>query len=144
MSQNKASLKKVLESSLANKDAAARVNSVVETVESGAVGDISGVTAGAGLTGGGSFGNVTLNVDSGITANKIVKLDGTGKLPAVDGSQLLNLPGGGGSFDPLAAENAFLPDSQLKISSSNAPVAWWGAPIDSLTFDSDIELSAKG
>lgn len=34
----------------------------------------------------------TLNV--GTSANEIVQLDGTGKLPAVDGSNLLNLPGG--------------------------------------------------
>ena len=34
----------------------------------------------------------TLNVDVGTTANKIVQLDATAKLPAVDGSQLTNLP----------------------------------------------------
>jgi hypothetical protein len=34
--------------------------------------------------------------DAGTTANKIVQLDGAGKLPAVDGSQLTNLPSGGG------------------------------------------------
>ena len=31
-------------------------------------------------------------MDVGTTANKIVQLDGTGKLPAIDGSQLTNLP----------------------------------------------------
>lgn len=56
-------------------------------------GDITGVSAGTGLTGGGLSGNVTLTVDAGTTANKIVQLDGTGKLPAVDGSQLTNLAG---------------------------------------------------
>ena len=40
----------------------------------------------------------TLNV--GTSANNIVQLDGTGKLPAVDGSQLTNLPSGGGSGSP--------------------------------------------
>jgi hypothetical protein len=35
-----------------------------------------------------------LNV--GVLANNVVQLDGTAKLPAVDGSQLTNLPGGGG------------------------------------------------
>jgi hypothetical protein len=34
----------------------------------------------------------TLNV--GTSANQIVQLDGTGKMPAVDGSQMTNLPGG--------------------------------------------------
>lgn len=36
-------------------------------------------------------------LDIGTGANEIVALDSSGKLPAVDGSQLLNLPGGGGS-----------------------------------------------
>lgn len=35
--------------------------------------------------------------NTGITAGSVVALDGTGKLPAVDGSQLTNLPGGGGA-----------------------------------------------
>jgi hypothetical protein len=33
-------------------------------------------------------------LDVGTSANNVVQLDGTGKLPAVDGSQLTNLPGG--------------------------------------------------
>lgn len=32
------------------------------------------------------------NLPTGTTANKIVKLDGSGKLPVIDGSQLINLP----------------------------------------------------
>lgn len=53
---------------------------------------ISQVTAGSGLTGGGTTGNVTLSVDTGTTADKIVKLDSSARLPAVDASQLTNLP----------------------------------------------------
>ena len=34
----------------------------------------------------------TLNVDVGTTASKIIQLDGAAKIPAVDGSQLTNLP----------------------------------------------------
>lgn len=34
------------------------------------------------------------------TANKLVRLDSDGKLPAIDGSQLTNLPGGGSSEPP--------------------------------------------
>jgi hypothetical protein len=59
-------------------------------------GDIQEVIAGTGLTGGGNSGSITLNIDVGIGANDIVQLDGSGKLPAVDGSALTNLPGGGG------------------------------------------------
>lgn len=35
-------------------------------------------------------------LDTGTSAGNIVQLDGSAKLPAVDGSQLTNLPGGGG------------------------------------------------
>ena len=56
-----------------------------------AVGSITGITAGTGLTGGGTSGSVTLNADVGTTANKLVQLDATAKLPAVDGSALTNI-----------------------------------------------------
>ena len=51
-------------------------------------GDITSVVAGTGLTGGATSGDATLNVDVGTGANQIVQLDGSGRLPAVDGSQL--------------------------------------------------------
>ena len=59
-----------------------------------AVGSITGVTAGTGLTGGGTSGSVTLNADVGTTANKLIQLDASAKLPAVDGSALTNLTAG--------------------------------------------------
>jgi hypothetical protein len=55
-------------------------------------GTVTQVTAGIGLTGGPITTTGTLNVDVGTTANKIVQLDASAKLPAVDGSQLTNLP----------------------------------------------------
>jgi len=39
-------------------------------------------------------------LDVGTTALKVVQLDASGKLPAVDGSQLTNLPSGGGGTLP--------------------------------------------
>ena len=65
-----------------------------DEVGAAGTGDITDVIAGTGLAGGSATGPATLNVDVGTTANKIVQLDGTGKLPAVDGSQLTNLPAG--------------------------------------------------
>ena len=41
-------------------------------------------------------------LDVGTAANNVVQLDGSARLPAVDGSQLTNLPGGGGGWS-LAA-----------------------------------------
>jgi len=87
-------------------------------IGTGFSGDITAVTAGTGLTDGGATGDVTLNigagtgitvnaddvaVDVGTTANKIVQLDGTGKLPAIDGSQLTNLSGASGDISGVTA-----------------------------------------
>ncbi len=69
-------------------------------------GDITAVQAGAGLTGGATSGDATLDigagpgivvaadalsVDVGTTAGKIVQLDGSGALPAVSGANLTGL-----------------------------------------------------
>ena len=96
---------------------------------SAGTGDITrvNITAGTGLTGTQDTTSgdhtQTLAVDVGTTAGKIVQLDGTGKLPAVDGSQLTgvstttsfvgltdtpsNFTGGASKFVKVnAAENA--------------------------------------
>ena len=57
------------------------------------------MTSGTGATS-------TLNVDVGTTASKIVQLDGSARLPAVDGSQLTNLPSGGGSRPNVYTQSA--------------------------------------
>jgi hypothetical protein len=57
----------------------------------GGGGDIDGVYTGTGLTGGFASGSGTLSVDVGTTANKIVQLDASARLPAVNGSQLTNV-----------------------------------------------------
>ncbi|WP_413577102.1 tail fiber domain-containing protein [Bdellovibrio sp. HCB290] len=88
---------------------------------SGTGGTITGVTAGAGLTGGGTSGAVTVAVNAGTGANQIVQLDASSKLPAIDGSALTNLSpsalsavvpiskGGTGQSSATAGFNALSP-----------------------------------
>ncbi len=54
-------------------------------------GGVSSVSAGPGLLGGTITSNGSFSVDTGVTANKIVALNGSGQLPAVNGSLLTNL-----------------------------------------------------
>ncbi len=63
-------------------------------IQAATSGTVTSVDSGTGLTGGPITSSGTLNVDVGTTANKIVQLDASAKLPAVDGSLLTNLPGG--------------------------------------------------
>lgn len=88
-------------------------------ISAAASGDITSVTAGTGLTGGGSSGDVTLNVDTGVVtvqgntfngANQLVQLNGAGELPVLSGINLTNL-------DANAIVTGTLSDSRL---SSNA------------------------
>lgn len=59
-----------------------------DTVASGTVTQVS---TGTGLTGGPITSTGTISVDVGTTAGKILRLDGSARIPAVDGSQLLNI-----------------------------------------------------
>lgn len=63
-----------------------------QTLPAGNAGTVTSVATGTGLTGGPITSSGTIAVDVGTTANKIVQLDGSARLPAVDGSQLTNLP----------------------------------------------------
>lgn len=63
-------------------------------------GDITGVIAGTGLTGGGLVGDVTLNIDTGTVTvqgntfngvDQLVKLNGAGELPVISATNLTNL-----------------------------------------------------
>ena len=58
---------------------------------SAATGSVTSIASGTGLTGGPITGTGTFAVDVGTTANKVVQLDGSAHLPAVDGSALTNL-----------------------------------------------------
>lgn len=73
-------------------------NKIILTSSSG--GDVTGVIAGTGLTGGGLSGDVTLNVDTGVVTvqgntfngiNQLVKLNGAGELPVLSATNLTNL-----------------------------------------------------
>ena len=54
-------------------------------------GSVNAIFAGAGIVGGPITTSGTLSVDVGTTANKIVQLNGSGALPAVNGNSLFSL-----------------------------------------------------
>ena len=100
---------------------------------------VTSLTAGTGLTGGTITSSGTIAVDVGTGANQIVQLDGTSKLPAVDGSQLTNLDpdnfnsvvpitkGGtglsaAGAADTLLGMNAAGTDMEYKTLGVTAPL----------------------
>ncbi|HND84624.1 MAG TPA: hypothetical protein PLU50_02400 [Pseudobdellovibrionaceae bacterium] len=68
-------------------------------------GTLNSITAGTGLTGGTITTSGTIAVDVGTTASKVVQLDSSARLPAVDGSQLtsVNASKVGGTTVSLAA-----------------------------------------
>lgn len=57
----------------------------------GASGSIASITGGTGLVGGVITSSGSFSVDVGTTANKILQLNGSAQLPAVDGSLLTNV-----------------------------------------------------
>ena len=66
-------------------------NSYWKPITATGTGTITSITAGTGLTGGTITASGTLAVDVGTSANKIVQLDSSAKLPAVDGSLVSNV-----------------------------------------------------
>jgi hypothetical protein len=54
-------------------------------------------------------------LDTGTTANKIVQLDGSARLPAVDASQLTNLPGGDFTPGYTSSEQTLTASAQLTL-----------------------------
>ncbi len=104
-----------------------------EISATGTGGDITGVVAGAGLSGGAGSGEATLDVgagtgivvaadavsvDVGTTAGKIVQLDASGALPAVSGTNLTNL-------NASNLTSGTVPDARL-----SANVSLFGALVD--------------
>lgn len=89
-------------------------------IESKNEGGISGVTAGTGLTGGGTSGNVTLSVDTGTSAGKVIQLNSSGELPAVSGVNLTALNATtlstGQISDARLSANVSLLGSQISLS----------------------------
>ena len=75
---------------------------------------------------------IVVDADIGTTANKIVQLDGAAKLPAVDGSQLTGLVGGGPSLGTLSvirtnattiSENITIPSTSNGMSAGPITIA---------------------
>jgi uncharacterized metal-binding protein len=85
--------------------------------------------AGDGIVVSGTGATSTLDVDSGTTANKIVKLDGSARLPAVDGSQLTNLPSAPVTSvnGATGAVNIYADDTTLNIDGTGLTLSGTGA-----------------
>lgn len=103
-------------------------------------GTITGVTAGNGLSGGGTSGAVTLAVDAGTNANQIIQLNSSGELPAVNGVNLTNLNGSainsGTVSDARLSGNVSLLGSSIALGSETSgilSVANGGTGASSLT-----------
>lgn len=59
------------------------------------------LTPGAGLSGGQDSGDIGLNLNVGNGPDQIIKLDNDGKIPAVDGSNITNIPFGDGDISSV-------------------------------------------
>ena len=87
----------------------ADISGLATVASTGAYSDLSGTPTLATVATTGAYsdlsGTPTLGtaaaLDVGTSANNVVQLDGTGKLPAVDGSQLTNLPSSSLALDDL-------------------------------------------
>jgi hypothetical protein len=79
--------------------------------------------------------NANLAAGVGTSANNLVALDGSAKLPAVDGSQLTNVSPGGGAVERLTiANNASTPATKIDVShgpitlvDSSGRAFWFGS-----------------
>jgi hypothetical protein len=80
-------------------------------------GTVASIGAGSGLLGGPITSSGTLSVNTGTGANQIVQLDSSGKLPALDGSQLTGLDASQVSSGTLSSER--LPSSVVKLNQEN-------------------------
>jgi uncharacterized metal-binding protein len=98
--------------------------------------------AGDGIVVSGTGATSTLDVDSGTTANKIVQLDGSARLPAVDGSQLTNLPAAAVSSvnGATGAVNIYADDTVLNIDGTGLVLSGTGA---TSTLNADVGTGAN-
>jgi hypothetical protein len=78
----------------------------------------------------------------GTSANNLVQLDGSGKLPAVDGSQLTNLPGGASNLDGLSDVTITSPASGQYTRYNGT--AWVNAAIVASDLPSGIDRTKIG
>lgn len=119
---------------------------VVQAAGGSGSGDVvgpSGATANAVALYDGTTGKLLKDgVVIGTAANNLVQLDGTAKLPAVDGSQLTNLPSGGG-VEEYVADSTSGEEIIVKASGTGVTAARAGNVV-SFTLPSGVKLvSAK-
>lgn len=102
-------------------------------------GDITAVTAGVGLTGGGEAGAVSLSVDVGTTAGKLVQLDANGALPAVSGA---NLTGITASLPDASVASAQIVDGTIAAADTAETFLAAGSGVTLVKSDASWTISA--
>ena len=112
--------------------AASEVSGLATVATTGAYSDLSGTptlatvaTTGAysDLTGTPTLGTAAAE-DVGTAASNVVQLDGSARLPAVDGSQLTNLPSGASTLDGLTDVSAASPNNGDVIAYNSTSGDW--------------------
>ena len=106
----------------------------------GGSGTVTSIASGTGLTGGPIAATGTFSVDVGTTANKIVQLDGSAKMPAVDGSALTNLSASNLSAGTVAA--ARMPALTGDVTTSAGAVATSVVKVQGTAVDSTAPTTA--
>ena len=98
--------------------------------------------AGTGLVTSGTGATSTLNADVGTGANQLVQLDGSSRLPAVDGSQLTNLPSAPVTSvnGATGAVNLYADDATLNLAGTGLVTSGTGA---TSTLNADVGTGAN-